>query len=113
MKTLAPVLLSALLAVSAVAQEYAFHPQNPDPWNTGSQNNYPFGPAVTAGFTFVDHVPASALDPANPLITDFSVWTRGAGSWSSNNVKIAIGHLPTPAPCPLTFPDGPGGGRDR
>ncbi|MAG54745.1 MAG: hypothetical protein CMJ83_00485 [Planctomycetes bacterium] len=96
------------LVPSAVGQVYAFHPQL-NPFQGFGLNNYPFGPAASSGLTFVNHIPATVLDPANPLIRDLSLWTPFQGSWSANGFKLAIGHLANPSPCPFTFPSGPGG----
>ena len=105
--TLSIALVCALDPV-AVSQAFAYHPST-NPLTSQSSNNYPFGAGAPYGFRFVNHIPASALDPANPYITDVSFFCPTSGTWSSGSVKVGIGHLVDPPPCPFTFPDGAGG----
>ncbi|NRA95809.1 MAG: hypothetical protein HRU14_06320 [Planctomycetes bacterium] len=105
--TLSIALVCALAPV-APSQAYAYHPST-NPLTSQSNNNYPFGAGAPYGFRFVNHIPASALDPANPYITDVSFFSPFNGTWASGSVKVAIGHLVDPPPCPFTFPDGAGG----
>jgi len=106
------IILPILLCIScclarAAAQVYAYHPQA-NPLLTVSSNAYPFGSGAPGAMQFIDHVPASALDLSNPFITDVSFFGAQTGTWSSGAVKVGIGHLPDPPPCPFTLPSGPG-----
>lgn len=95
-----------LLAATLQAQVYSIYPGNPQ---GASTNNYPFGAAAPAGMRLVNHIPVTALDPANPYITDLSFYSPYTGTWSAATVKIGVGHLPTAIPCPFSFPAGAGG----
>ncbi|MAG54962.1 MAG: hypothetical protein CMJ83_01595 [Planctomycetes bacterium] len=101
--------MCGLLVVPTLAQSTIYIPDNVQ--NAGTCNVIPFGQSATfsAGYTYVAEIPASFMDPANPVVTDIGFTPCGTGSWSSADVSIAIGHLPNPQPCPFTFPT-PGGG---
>lgn len=77
----------------------------------GGSNVIPFGGAswVSGGYTFMQRIPAAELDPANPIIQEIALAPSGSGTWTANNVTIGLGHVPTPLPCPFSYPT-PGGG---
>lgn len=104
MKTLTLLTLSFLACVPpASAQVYLEYPG--DPAGLVSAQGYPFGQSSPQTLDYVSHVPAAALDPANPFIRDVAVWTNTvSGVWTSPDVTVAIGHVPTPTPCSFVFP---------
>ena len=106
MRFLSSITVLALLTAALGAQVYSIYPGNPQ---GATGNNYPFGPSAPNGMRFVNHIPISALDPANPFITDLSFYSPYSGTWSSGSVKVGIGHLPSVVPCPFTFPAAAGG----
>ena len=97
-------LVLCLTAGSLAAQSTIYVPDNVP--SVGTCNVFPFGQAA---FTYVGRVPASFLDPANPVIDDVGWSACAAGTWSAPDVQIGIGHVPNPLPVPFNFPSISGG----
>jgi hypothetical protein len=57
----------------------------------------------------VGTIPATSLDPANPVIYDVAIAPCGTGTWSAPQARIGFGHLPNPLPATFAFPVGGAG----
>ncbi|HYC77210.1 MAG TPA: PKD domain-containing protein [Planctomycetota bacterium] len=108
MKSKFVVALALCAGVAASQQVQLWIPDN-SPVTNISQN-IPFGASATwsAGYTFVQVIPASVLQATHQRIDEIAFMPALTGSWSCATVLMALGHVPNPIPCPFTFP-GPGG----
>ncbi len=107
MKAVCLSLALALAAVSAVAQVSVFVPDN-NPAAGAACNVIPFGSSASfaPGYTYAARVPASYLNAAATKLDEVWFAPCGTGTWSAPNCIVAVGHVPTPLPCPFTFPSG-------
>ncbi len=92
-------------AAVARAQVSAYVPDNAPA--LGVCNSIPFG--VTSQITYLARIPASSLGGvAGRHLLDVAFAPCGTGTWSSASVIVGVGHVPTPQPCPFTFPSSGG-----
>lgn len=103
-----PLVRRALLVVpffafSMAAQTTTVYLPDPNPTIPGgtSVNTIPFG---SAAYTYLARIPAMSLNPTNTVIEDVAFAPPVSGVWNATNVIIGMGHIPTPLPCPFSFP---------
>ena len=101
------LLALAAVALPAAAQSYVYVPDADA--TSGTCNFIPFGQSSSwTTETIIIRYPAATLDPANPVIADVAFAPCWTGTWSDDNVRIGIGHVPSVLPSPFNFPQ-PGG----
>ena len=100
------VLTLALVTLSpaSIGQTSIYVPDNQAA--VGTCNVIPFGSLVnfSAGYTYVGRIPATFLDPANPLLKEIAFTPCSPGNWSCSTVIMGVGHLPSGITS-MTFPD--------
>ncbi|MAG56677.1 MAG: hypothetical protein CMJ83_10340 [Planctomycetes bacterium] len=93
------ILLLVICAVAPLAaQNVVYCPDNQP--GVGTCNVFPWG---QPNFTYMSRIPASYMDPLNPLIEDVFFAPCNSGTWSAADVQIAIGHVPNPLPTTAAF----------
>jgi hypothetical protein len=73
----------------------------------GTCNTIPWNQTA---YTYAARIPASFMDPANPMVDDIFFSSCTSNTWTAPDVQIALGHLPNPlGTSPFVFPQISGG----
>lgn len=91
-----------LCLVPTAGQSPAYVPSNTP--GSGICGTLPFGQAFAGGETYMARIPSGTMATAGGIITDIAFSGCGAGAWSSANVIIGLGHLPSAVSLPVTYP---------